>query len=211
MTYSRAPRRSFALALEPLEGRSLLSMLSPHMVPAPTVHVETLHQSQSPGPIARQWAWLANTYWYVPKANLPAMVYSPTSGTLIPVLDQTVYHITAYSNGYFWGDTVTQIGSGKPSSSALIGSVTPEGKVLLDFVSGSGVTQGYGTMVQKNGQWTMENQMFTGSSSGTQIGHWAYMVQTRQGMTSWKSLPLVNVSVPKFLSNYSAPSPTPAF
>ena len=59
------------------------------------------------------------------------------------------------------------------------------------------MTEGYGTMVKKNGQWTMENQMFTGSSD-TQIGHWAYMVQTRPGMASWESLPSVNVSVPTF-------------
>ena len=174
------------------------------------MQVETLSRSESTSSVARQWAWLANTYWYVPTANLPALVYDPTSGTLIPVLDQTVYHITAYSNGYFWGNTVSQLGSGTPSSSALIGSVTPEGKVLLTFISESAVTEGYGTMVKKNGQWTMENQMFTGSSDA-QIGHWAYMVQTRPGMASWESLPSVNVSLPTFLSDYSAPTPTPAF
>jgi hypothetical protein len=86
--------------------------------------------------------------------------------------------------------------------------VTPEGKVLLHFTSGSNTTEGFGLMTRKGGRWTMENQMFSGSSTN-QIGHWAYMAQTRPGMRSWHSLPSAGVSVPRFLSNYSEPTPTP--
>ena len=125
------------------------------------------------------------------------------------MLDQTVFHVTGYDNGYFRGKTVTQLGQGTPTSSALIGSVTPQGRVLLSFTSSQSVVPGYRVMTCQRGQWMMENQMFTVTSSGTEIGHWAYMVQTRPGMKSWVPLPSAGVSVPTFLSNYSGPTPTP--
>lgn len=170
--------------------------------------VASMHHGETLSPTAARWAWMTNTYWYVPKPNLPATIFSPQSGAIVPVLDQTVFHISGYRNGYFWGETVTQLSQSTPTSSALVGSVTPQGRVLLTFTSSSNTIEGYGTMVRKKGQWTMENQMFTVTSSG-QVGHWAYMVQTRPGMASWNSLPLVGVSVPTFMSNYSAPKPTP--
>ena len=87
----------------------------------------------------------------------------------------------------------------------MVGSVTPEGKVLLSFTQAStssspSLTSGYGTMQRKFGEWTMENQMFTSATAWLQIGHWAYMVQTHPGLPSWYSLPVVGVSVPEFLS-----------
>ncbi len=41
-------------------------------------------------PTARRWSWLANTYWYVPTTNLPAVLYNSTTGSLMGVSDQTV-------------------------------------------------------------------------------------------------------------------------
>ncbi len=209
MPATRRSRRAVEFRLESLEGRSLLSTLGHHHAEAPAVHVQAAHHAAMHGPTSNRWAWLTDTYWYVPPANLPAIIFDPSSGSLIPVRDQTVYHISGYRNGYFWGETVSQLNTSTPSSSSLVGSVTPQGRVLLSFSSASTVTQGYGEMIRKGGQWTMENQMFSGPTSGTQIGHWAYMVQTHPGMRSWNSLPSVGVSVPTFLSNYSAPTPTP--
>ena len=180
--------------------------------PLTTGHVEVsnLSHGHQPSPTPARWAWLTDTYWYVPKANLPATLYNSSTGTLAPVLDQTVYHILGYREGYFWGQLVTQLGvSGTPSSSAMVGTVTPQGHILLNLVSTAGTTQGIGTMTKSHGQWTMENQMFTGSSSGIQVGHWAYMVQSHKGQKSWNSLPMAGVSVPTFLKNYSGPTPTP--
>ena len=195
--------------MESLESRKLLSGASHHPVLPPTAHVANLQQNRAPGPTPRRWAWLEDTYWYVPRRNLPATIFNPGTGALVPVRDQTVYHVSGYRNGYFWGETVSQLGVSTPSSSALVGSVTPQGRVLLSFSSSSIVTQGYGEMTRKQGKWTMENQMFTGSSDA-QIGHWAYMMQTKPGMKSWKSLPLVKTSVPTFLSHYSAPAQRPS-
>jgi hypothetical protein len=87
----------------------------------------------------------------------------------------------------------------------MVGSVTPQAKVLLTFMTTSSnsrpsVTNGYGTMVDKFGQWTMENQMFTSPDETLQIGHWAYMLRTCPGMPSRNSLPAADLSVRAFSS-----------
>lgn len=165
-------------------------------------------------PTAKRWSWLAHTYWFVPTANLPATIFNSSTGTLSPVSDQTVFEITGYRNGYFWGKTVTQLGSASASSSMLVGSITPQGEVLLSFTSTGGgsspsVTQGYGRMRLKRGQWSMENQMFSPPTESFQVGHWAYMMQTRPGRPSWHSLPGSGLSVPAFLSQYEGSVPQP--
>lgn len=149
------------------------------------------------------WRWLKGTTWYVPTSGLPAYVYLPKENCLLPVSDQTVYTITGYRNGYFWGRTATKLGNTDISCKSLVGSVTPEGKIYLTFTQfpfadGTLPTIGFGSMTRKWGNWTMENQMSTGSSTA-QIGHWAYMVQTIPGSASWQSLPGVSMSVPDFM------------
>jgi hypothetical protein len=154
----------------------------------------------------RDWRWLNGTTWYVPTNGLPAYVYAPEQNQLIPVQDQTVYTITGYRNGYFWGRTAAQLGSNDITCMSLVGSVTPEGKIYLTFtdypydLGTSTTTIGVGNMVLKGRQWTMANQMSTGSSLA-QVGHWAYMVQTRPNQASWHSLPGVNMSVPDFMQD----------
>ncbi len=156
-------------------------------------------------PTAQRWSWLANTFWYVPATNLAAVLYNSSTGSLTPVKDQTVYHITGHGAGYFWGNAVTQLGSSSASDSTMVGSVTPEGQVILTFTktntnSSPSITEGFGKMQRKFGQWTMENQMFTSPNEVLQIGHWAYMLRTRPGMSSWNRLPSAGISVPAFLS-----------
>lgn len=184
----------------------------------PTARV-ACHASGNPirpavAPTVRRWSWLAGTYWYVPTSNLAAVLFNSSTGTLAPVSDQTVFQVTGYRDGYFWGKTVTQLGSSSPSGTSLVGSVTPQGRVLLTFTQTSGtsgptVTEGYGTMRRKFGQWTMENQMFTSPGETLQVGHWAYMVQTRPGLPSWESLPSAGVSVPTFLGEVGGSGPQP--
>lgn len=160
----------------------------------------------------RDWSWLNGTTWIVPPTGLPAYVYSPAQNQLIPVQDQTVYTITGYRNGYFWGRTAAKLGGGDISCMSLVGSVTPEGKIYLTFTNypydenTSSTTIGVGTMVRKGSQWTMANQMSTGSTSA-QVGHWAYMVQSRPGSASWHSLPGVNMTVPQFMQNCMSAAP----
>lgn len=162
----------------------------------------------------RRWSWLAGSYWYVPDRNLAATLYNSGAGTISAVQDQTVFQINGYRDGYFWGKTVTQLGGSSTSGSAMVGSVTPQGRVLLTFTpmsnsSSTTVTDGYGTMQRKRGGWTMENQMFTAVSQTLQIGHWAYMIQTRPGLPSWTSLPGSGLSVPAFLNQVESSGPVP--
>ena len=152
----------------------------------------------------RDWSWLNGTTWYVPTNGLPAYAYTPSQNQLTVLQDQTVYNITGYRNGYFWGRTAAKLGNAAITCKSLVGSVTPEGQIYLtftDFPYTAGVmpTIGIGGMVRKGKQWTMANQMSTGSST-LQIGHWAYMLQTRPGTASWYSLPGVNMSVPDFMA-----------
>ena len=59
------------------------------------------------------WTLLKGTTCYVPTNNLPAYVYTPGNNRLETISDQTVYTITGYRIGYFWGRTATQVGDGE--------------------------------------------------------------------------------------------------
>src|SRR3954469_6655359 len=51
------------------------------------------------------WSWLADTYWCVPRPDLPALQLDPEDNVLSWLVDQTVWHISGYQSGYFWGVT----------------------------------------------------------------------------------------------------------
>ncbi len=164
-----------------------------------------------------RWQWLAHTYWYVPKENLLAIASIPALRTPIPVSDQTVYYISNYAGGYFWGTTAVSYdrsgrsaASGTVSCLQLVGSVTPEGKVHLTFTlldsntspprgSTSEPTVGLGTMTRQGNRWTMENQMSTVAAGNLLLTHWAYMYQCKPSEPCFAELPGVGVSVPEFL------------
>lgn len=166
-------------------------------------------QAQSPalGTVAG-WQWLADTFWYVPASNLPALLLDAETEVLVPISDQTVFHITGYRDGYFWGRTVARLQRGPVSSVtclSLLGSVTPEGRVLLtftptDLTGQPTVTQGIGQMQLRQGQWTIEPQMSTGPNARFHVIHWAYMTQSDPSQPSWQSVPGVGVSIPEFLA-----------
>ena len=164
-----------------------------------------------------RWQWLAHTYWYVPKENLLATASSPALKAPVPVSDQTVYYISNYAGGYFWGTTAVSYdrstrstASGTVSCLQLVGSVTPEGKVHLTFTllgsnaspsggSTSAPTVGLGTMTLQGHRWTMENQMSTVAAGDLLLTHWAYMYQCKPSEPCFAQLPGVGVSVPEFL------------
>lgn len=170
-------------------------------------------------PQSGRWQWLAHSYWYVPKEYLLAIASSPALTTPIPVSDQTVYYISDYAGGYFWGTTaVSYTPPGGSAASAavsclqLVGSVTPEGAVHLTFTllgsksgptggSTSQPTVGLGTMTRQRYQWTMENQMSTVAVGDILLTHWAYMYQCKPSEPCFAELPGVGVSVPDFLAS----------
>lgn len=164
------------------------------------------------------WTWLEDTYWYVLPIDLPAPLFDPDKNKLSWLVDQTVWHIVAYKNGYFWGATaVAMYNAGeempklgpfsRPMQLTLLGSVTPNGRVQMTFVPTGPVgspTMGVGQMVEYRGSWGFEMQMST-DRFGSRVLHWATMVQTRPGDESWDKLPGVPFSVPQMLEGATYP------
>jgi hypothetical protein len=157
------------------------------------------------------WSWLADTYWYVPSADLPALQLDPESAVLGWLVDQTVWHISGYKNGYFWGVTAAvtyPAGEERPthgprsrvSQLTMLGTVLPNGQVQITFLPGRGgsPTIGFGRMVKAGEAWAFEMQMTT-EPGGNRLLHWANMIETHAGEASWNQLPGLDLSVPQML------------
>jgi hypothetical protein len=146
-----------------------------------------------------RWNFLDDTYWIVPTPYLPAVILV-NAGTpaLVPVVDQTVWHITAVVAGYVFGEVQTNVGNGWVHST-LVGSITPTGQVNFSFTPddpASDITIGGGTMQKVNGDWLFEMQMTSGTGFAS-ISHWAYMAQVTPADDAWTSLPgFANTGVP---------------
>ena len=158
------------------------------------------------------WKWLKGTIWVVPPGGVTAFQLlgagPPTSDippttppTLVRLQDQTVYEITGYSRGYFWGRIVVALGAPGVATTYTCGTVlspiTPEGNLILSStLNQAPVVQqwGSGMMVMKGKQWTMQNWKAGG------YAHWAYMVQARPNSTIYNKLPFVGISVPDMLA-----------
>jgi hypothetical protein len=148
------------------------------------------------------WDWLAGTFWYVGASDVPAYLYDTRaqSGAMVP--DQTVFHITESKGGYFRGSAVVEIAMSR-SSFTMLGVVTPDGSVLLNFLPTDPVgvpTTGTGRFTYLGRDLTMLNQMSSSPNERVKVLHWAYMRRTSPGDASWDRLPAANVSVPEFLS-----------
>ena len=159
------------------------------------------------------WSWLANTYWYVPPLDLPALQLDPEGNTLSWLVDQTVWHISGYKSGYFWGVTaaVTYNAGEEPASRighlTMLGTVLPNGQVQITFLSDSrrgSLTIGFGQMVKIGEAWAFEMQMST-ERGDDRLLHWAHMIQTHEGEASWDRLPGLDLSVPQMLEGASYP------
>lgn len=133
----------------------------------------------------QDWEFLEDTYWYVPTAYLGA--FAASGGSVVPLVDQTLWHITDVVEGYVFGEVRTTLGEGWVTST-LVGSITPGGTVSFSFAEGTGLTIGGGRMVEKDGDWYFEMQMTTGSGA-LSVSHWAYMAEVEDGDRAWDSLP----------------------
>jgi hypothetical protein len=143
-------------------------------------------------------AWPNDTYWYVPKPNLAALIAINGKAPVIKTVnDQTVWHITSYSNGYVYGISATNIGFGW-SYTLLVGSVTANGSVKFSFSPlGSAnpsdpttqtITIGDGSLACPDSQTAFLMQMTTGTAAES-LTHWAYMLQVTPQDPQWRSLP----------------------
>lgn len=156
----------------------------------------------------KRWSWIENTIWYVPPKSLPAIMTSAASPAVGQLVDQTVYSIDGYSNGYFWGVVRAQLmpsdtplpaaPDDPPTCMRLAGSVTPQGTLNLSFAPMSDTgdrTTGVGFMQRHAGDWTMELQMTTGDT--VQVTHWAYMKYCEKGQRC--PLPAISATAQSFL------------
>lgn len=172
----------------------------------------------TPAPTNPDWSFLLGTTWIVPPSDLNAYQLqgsgAPTASsqatlppTIVRIQDQTVYQITGYANGYFWGVISVTLGVGSAGSSpvtacgTVLSPITPEGRLILGITNSQNpFVQNWanGQMVWKsvNGvdQWTMENWKV-----GTYV-HWAHMIQTVPGDLYYNNLPYLGTSVPTVLN-----------
>lgn len=157
--------------------------------------------------IYSRWAWLKDTYWIVPEDGIYS-IYHTGADQFDVASGQTVFHITDYYNGYWTGVVKVAITAlGIPSCQYVMGQVTPEGRVHMTMYhtdSGDVVNYPIGTMVYKEDQWTMVNEMTSVTQSGGTLSHWAYMVQSDESAPTWNDLPFVHESVPAFMSTCPA-------
>ncbi len=79
---------------------------------------------------SRQWMWTEGTPWRIVE---PSLFGSTAPGTFV---------ITNYVNGYFWGQGIGPDGSG--ITYTLLGSITPDGKVLYNAIADGDLISLYG-------------------------------------------------------------------
>lgn len=150
---------------------------------------------------------IKDTIWIVPPSTLLAYEYSPLSYTA--VIDQTVWIIDGYDNGYFFGTSYTAVinsGSTTYTQKKIIGTVTSGGAVYITFIplgaiSTTDLVNGVGTFVNLQGSYQFVMQMNAGSTA-VGLSHWSYMISIDENSPYYDALPGVNQSLPEFLSQF---------
>jgi outer membrane autotransporter protein len=129
----RTVRGVTAMTMQMITGEGLLVTHWANMLPydpavftPPAPHV--VFSNSSP-----QWKWTAGTPWRIVS---PALFGTNAPGRFI---------VTNYQSGYFWGRGVGPKGRAVPHFT-LLGSVTPDGKVLFNTLSKGTLTSLYGDM-----------------------------------------------------------------
>lgn len=141
----------------------------------------------------------------MPPQTLLAYLYD--NGVTVRAVDQTVWVISNYNQGYFSGKSCTAINNSALSQRYLIGSVASDGKVYITFYSGSSsstdLVNGVGTLtVKSSGQCSFLMQMNSGQNGVSGLTHWSYMVPVNPGDFFYNNLPETQKSVPQFLAQF---------
>ena len=146
---------------------------------------------------------LENTTWIVPPSTL--LAYEYINGTSTAVEDQTVWTITKYEEGYFFGTAYTDVNDAPSSQKNLVGSITPSGDVYITFypVGSTGdYVNGIGKFVKKDKKHYFVMQMNSAQNNFTGLTHWSYMISVKPGDPFYRHLPGVGISVPDFISQF---------
>lgn len=147
---------------------------------------------------------LENSTWIVPPQTLLAFEY--TAGTETPVEDQTVWIISEYENGYFFGKTYPALNGIPKSIMNMVGTVTPFGDVYITFYPTSGslsstdIVTGLGTLTIIDHQYVFVMQMNSSQNNLNGLTHWSYMISVNPNDYFYQHLPSLNLSVPEFIS-----------
>ena len=102
-----------------------------------------------------EWAWTSGTRWRIAS---PSMFGTATPGRFV---------MSNYQNGYFWGSGAAPSGS-SAGNFTLLGSVTPEGRVLFNTLSRGNLTSLYGSASgdASGAQMLVSTYDLTGSPTG---------------------------------------------
>ena len=119
--------------MQMITGQSLLITHWAYMTPYdPT----TTFVPPVPRPITAnsvpEWAWTSGTRWRIAS---PSMFGTTTPGRFV---------MSGYQNGYFWGSGAAPSGNSS-GNFTLLGSITPEGRVLFNTLSRGTLTSLYGS------------------------------------------------------------------
>ena len=119
-----------AMEMQMITGTSLLVSHWAYMLPYDPANFTPPPPLPVPANSSPQWAWTAGTPWRIVSL---ALFGTGTPGTLV---------ITDYKNGYFWG--LGKGPAGSPTTYTLLGSITPEGRVLFNTLTDAQLTSLYG-------------------------------------------------------------------
>lgn len=150
---------------------------------------------------------IENSIWIVPPPNLLAP--SNVDITNISSLNQTVWLIDKFENGYFFGDAFVSINQNNLSHLNLIGSLTSLGDVYITFYPTTGefkpvdVLTGIGKFEKNSGQFVFVMQVDNAENETSELLHRSFMISVKKGDHFYKNLPGENRSVPEFLSQFA--------
>lgn len=151
---------------------------------------------------------IENSIWILSPPNL--LAYENEDGISSQSIDQTVWLIDKFENGYFFGDAYVSINQKKLSHLHLIGSVTSLGDVYITFYPMNGevkqadVVTRIGKFEKVNGRYVFIMQMNSTKNKAAELSHLSYMINVQKGDDFYKNLPGENMSVREFLSQFAS-------
>ena len=120
------------MEMQMITGQNLLITHWAYMLPYDPASFTPPPSQPVPANSVPQWAWTSDTRWRIVS---PTMFGTASPGRFV---------VTNYQNGYFWGSGIGPAGS-NAGNFTLLGSVTPEGRVLFNTLSRGNLTSLYGT------------------------------------------------------------------
>ena len=157
--------------------------------------------------------------WIVPECNLSSFIYVGTEERAINVQTQNVWVIEDVTDRYFRGKSYYSLNGIPISVLNLVGSITPSGKVIVDFFTPMGSGQSIGTYERRR-EYDCHNIFEIQSTEtilirecqcchfGIPVGfpinfsHWTKMIKVHPCDCLYKILPGVGISVSEYIAQF---------